>query len=454
MLRRLTSLILILGCMAWIVYADSFGLPENLSPTLVLGFMLLAAYCIGFILDQFGLPKITGYLLAGLFLGPYFFNFYNKETVADLEFLNSLALAFIAFSAGGELKYSRIREKLKSIFYLITGVTIIVFFGVTLIVFLISDFIPFMKVFPPVAKLAISSIFGVIAVARSPSSTIAIISETKSEGNYTDTVLSVTVATDVVIIMLFAVVISVCELFIKSGNSFSATFFLELLLEICIAFVLGFLLGKVIIFLIEKLKVEFPVVITAMGFFVIKFSHLLAEYLHQTHDISFHIEPLLICMAAGFTVQNLSQHGDVFIHRMDKVSLPIYIAFFAITGANINVDVLKTGWILGLIVVIVRTLMMFAGSYVSGRLSGDPAVIYKYTWLGFITQAGVSLGLLAEVVRRFPEIGIPIQTILIAAITLNQITGPIAFKYALFKVGDAKLEEPKTGNSGKTRIIS
>ncbi|MCP5102262.1 MAG: hypothetical protein GY950_02735 [bacterium] len=443
MFRRFISLLLIVGSMALIVYANPFGLSDTVSPTLVLGFMLLAAYCIGFILERKGLPRITGYIFAGLFLGPYFLNFYSKEAVLDLGFLNSLALAFIAFCAGGELKLANVRNKLKSIRFLIGGVTSSVFVGVTLIVFAISGFIPFMKGYDTAAKLAISAIFGIIAVARSPSSAIAIISETKAEGDYTDTVLSVTIAMDVVIIIFFAVVISACEVLIAGGGTMSGAFLLELLLEIVIAFVLGFLLGKLIIFLIEKVKIEFPVVITVMGFLVIKFSHLLGDYLHQTHEIPLNLEPLLICMAAGFTVQNFSKHGTIFLERMDNVSLPIYIGFFAITGASIDIDVLKTAWFLGLVIVICRTLMIFVGSYISGKLSGDSPKIYKNTWLGFITQAGVSLGLLAEVVRRFPEIGVPIQTILIAAITLNQVIGPVAFKYALSKVGETKAVSKK-----------
>ena len=130
---------------------------------------------------------------------------------------------------------------------------------------------------------------------------------------------------------------------------------------------------------------------------------------------------------------------------MDRVALPIYVAFFAITGAKINLGLLRTGWILGLVVVLVRGLMLYVGAVASGKLARDKPPIYKNAWLGFITQAGVSLGLLTEVVRRFPEIGPHIESILIAAITVNQIVGPVAFKYALNKLGEARVGSPLTG---------
>ncbi len=312
----------------------------------------------------------------------------------------------------------------------------IVFFGVGTVVFFLSEMIPFFAKYNTAGRIAISGLFGVISVARSPSSAIAIISETKAKGDYTDIVLSVTIVMDVIIIILFGIVISVCQVLINDGGAFDPTFFLHILLEITLAFVLGFFLGKSIIFLIEKIKMEFPVVIITVGFLVIKFSHLLGEYLNDIHDISINLEPLLMCMAAGFTIQNFSQHGRVFLSKMDRVSFPIYVAFFAITGASINVDILKTGWFLGLTIVFARTLMIFIGSIISGKLAGDSPRIYKNTWMGFITQAGVSLGLLTEIIRRFPEIGVPIQSILIAAITLNQIIGPVMFKHALKKVGE------------------
>lgn len=436
MINRIISLAIVAGTMAMVMDSGFFGISGEGTPTLVLGFLLLSAYCVGFVLAKAGLPQITGYIFAGLLFGPFFINYCSSRAISDLSFLNSLALAFIAFCAGGELKLSSVRAKLKIILCLIGGVTVTVFAGVTFTVFLLSGVMPFMAGYPAAVRLAISAIFGVIAVARSPSSTIAVISETRSRGDYTDTVLGVTIVTDVVIIILFALVISVCQLVIKSSDEAIAAFMLVLLAEIVISLLGGYLLGKVIVFLIEKVKVEFPVVIAGMGFAVIKFCHLMGEYFQAAHDISVNIEPLLICMAAGFTIQNFSGYGNVFLKRMDKISLPIYVAFFAITGASIDINVLKTSWLLGLVIVAVRSLTMAAGCRLSGIISGDREGICASAWLGFITQAGVSLGLLAEVARRFPEIGGEIQSILVAAITVNQIAGPVAFKYALGRMGE------------------
>lgn len=438
MIYRTLSLLLILGAMYLMVHSDLVVGREPGSTTLVLGFLLLAAYCLGYFAERIKLPRITGYILAGLVLGPYFLKFFDAHATAELGFLNSLALSFIAFCAGGELKISHIKEKLKTISFMLMGITLVVFSGVTLAVYSISTLIPFMQDYPPLVRLAISAIFGVISTARSPSSAIAIISETKAKGPFTDTVLAVTVAMDVVVIVFFAIVISLCQVMIVPGSAIGLSFVGYLLLEILVAFVVGFLLGHGIIFLTKKVGVELPVIIGAMGFLVIKFCHSLSSSLFEAYEINVEIEPLLICMAAGFTVVNYSDVGDRFLRSMDRVSLPIYVAFFALTGAAIQVDTLVNGWALGLVVVFTRSAMIFIGSYVSGRAAGDKPILYRNAWLGFITQAGVSLGLLSEMVRRFPEVGVHIQTILIASITFNQIVGPITFKYVLGKVGETR----------------
>ncbi|MFC2141618.1 cation:proton antiporter [Acidobacteriota bacterium] len=438
MRNRIFVLLLVTSAALLLMNLELGQYKEN-SPVFILGIILLVAYCFGYLLEKIGLPRIVGYILAGVFMGPFFLNIYTFSEIEELNFVTNLVLAFIAFSAGGELRVANIRRVLKSIIYLISGISVVVFLGITLTVFILSSTIPFMSHLSIPIRIAISAIFGTIAVARSPSSAIAIISETKAQGPYTDIVLSVSVAMDVFIIILFAFTISLAQVFISGNGGMNLSFLFSLLVEIAAAFILGFLLGKFIVFLIEKVHVEFPVVIIAMGFVVIEFSHLLGLYLSEVHDIGLELEPLLICMAAGFTVQNFSKHGENFLQRMDRVSLPIYIAFFALTGAGIDLNVLRTGWLLGLTIFLVRLASIYVGSYLSGRIAKSEPKIYKNVWLGFITQAGVSLGLLAEVSRRLPDIGLSIQTILVASIIMNQLIGPIAFKFGLKKVGETNV---------------
>ena len=443
---RIFTLALTVACLLLVSQISPGGAAAPSSPALVLGFLLLTAFCVGALGERIGLPRITGYILAGLLLGPHALALFDQRAVESLLFLNHIALAFIAFCAGGELKLEQIRHRLRALATILAGITVVVFLGVTLAVFIISPMMPFLEEQSAAVRLAVAAIFGVIATARSPSSAIAVIREVKARGPFTDTVLSVTVAMDMVVILLFAVVMAVGQATLTPGNPLDLGFGLHLGLELLASVLLGVLLGKAVAYLVQRLEVELPIVMAAMGFVVLRFCHLLGDYLHLAHDVRLNIEPLIICMTAGFVVQNMSGQGEAFLRSMDRISLPIYVTFFAITGATMNIEVLRDGWHLGLAIVITRLAMLYVGSFLSGKLAGEPPVIYRNAWLGFVTQAGVSLGLIAEVVRRFPRVGVPVQTILIAGITLNQMAGPVLFKYVLSRVGEARVtagQKPK-----------
>lgn len=437
MLPRLLILLIAVGCMLAVGQQELPGAGAPAHSIMVLGFLLIASYCIGYAGEKLALPRITGYILAGLLLGPHLLGVIDEHAIADLGFLNSLALAFIAFCAGGELHLQSIRKRLKSIAFMLGGITTVIMAGVTLSVLAAAPLLPFLQGKPFGVRLAVAAIIGVISTARSPSSAIAVISEMRARGPFTETVLSVTIAMDVVVILLFGVVISVSHSLIDPSGTVNFAMILHLVFEILVTLALGWLLGRGIIVLIRNIGVELPVIIAATGFLVIKSCHMFSAYLSTAHQISLHLEPLLVCMAAGFTVQNFSGRGETFLESLDRVSLPIYVGFFAVTGAMIDLDMLRAGWILGLLVFASRLVMVYAGSWGSSRLAGDAPLIYRHAWLGFITQAGVSLGLVAEVVRRFPEVGLYLQSILIAAITVNQVIGPVLFKYALRRTGEA-----------------
>jgi hypothetical protein len=180
------------------------------------------------------------------------------------------------------------------------------------------------------------------------------------------------------------------------------------------------------------------VFILAVAFLVTFFSRQFGLVLDHFYSVSLHLEPMLICVTAGFWVQNFSRAGSLFMEQIDRSSLPIYVIFFSLTGAALDIAALRETWLIAVMMVAVRFVLVWLGAYLGTSLSGDPPRFRKMAGLSFITQAGISLGLAGIVMSRFPDWGAALATTIVAIIALDQLIGPIAFKYALTAVGEAR----------------
>ena len=229
------------------IYIDA-----NASSTLSFGFLILSAYLVAGLLRSFGLPKITGYIIAGMLFGPWMLGFLSHDILGELKLVDDLALTFIAFAAGGELRLSMLRARIRSITFTLLCLLSIVLVGVTLSILALRELFPLTAGRSFAEALAIAAICGVIAVARSPSSAIAIISETKAKGPFTEMVLGVTVAADVLTIFLFAIVLSFSELLLSAGESANFGFLLGIGSEVAASLIIGLLLGRGISLYLEK----------------------------------------------------------------------------------------------------------------------------------------------------------------------------------------------------------
>ena len=149
------------------------------------------------------------------------------------------------------------------------------------------------------------------------------------------------------------------------------------------------------------------------------------------------LEPLLICMVAGFTITNFTRQHRKFERILHDLEPTVFVAFFTLTGASLDLAVLKTTWEVALILVGVRLTGIMIGSFVGGTIAGDPPRNNRLNWMAFITQAGVGLGLAKEVAVKFPSWGEQFATTLIAVIIINQVVGPPFFKWVLNLVGEA-----------------
>ena len=400
--------------------------------------VVLASRQIGSFFARGKLPLITGFLFTGIAAGPYVLNIIPTAAIGNLRFVDELSLAFIAFAAGSELVVRQIKNRFKAIRYTTFGLVLSTFTLGSLAFFLLSEFIPFTKTMPSIHRAAVSLLAGAILVARSPSSAIAVVNELRAKGPFTKTALGVTVIMDVVVITVFSICASVAGTLLAE-QAFDYTFGLILVLELTLSLILGYLLSKAMRFFLSwhcHRSIKTVVILSSgLGIFVLSGTVRHATHMYWPFEIL--LEPMLICLLAGFLTVNYSPYRTELMKALHDVGPYIYVAFFTLTGATLQLDVLTRCWGISLALFGIRTAAVFIGSFSGGMLAGEPAKYNKIAWMCYITQAGVGLGLARQVTVEFPEWGATFATIIIAVIVLNQIVGPPLFKWALFLTKEA-----------------
>ncbi|MBG7631342.1 MAG: cation:proton antiporter, partial [Bacteroidetes bacterium] len=279
--------------------------------TFLVGFLIvaIAANQIAKVFQQIKFPLITGLIITGIIAGSSVLNFITPLALKKLNFLNEIALAIIAFSAGSELYLNELRSRIKSIKWMTIGQLVITFFMSTIVIYFFADSIPFMAEMPATHKVAVAVLFATIFVARSPSSAIAIINEMRANGPFTKTVMGVTVIKDVLVIILFAICLAIAKAVINNEAT-NVLFFIILIAELLASLGLGYVLGKVLqIPFLSKADVKikgFSVLIIGYGVYL--FSNYIKLISNELFQHEFLLEPLLICIIGSFYLTNYSKH--------------------------------------------------------------------------------------------------------------------------------------------------
>jgi Kef-type K+ transport system membrane component KefB len=435
------TLFLLVGFAFWIKIMDigSHWQQAGLT-TFSLGFILLAAFMTAQILRIAGLPLISGYIFVGILAGPYITEFLSHDMVSRFRLVDDLALSFIALTAGGTLQLQFLKKRGKAIAINIVLLTVVVFVAVFFSFFFMVRRFTLMPNLTDAQIMVLACFLGVIAVARSPSSAIAIINECRASGIFTTTVLGVTVAMDVLIIVFFTLAMTASEIIIGAGTAIDFWMITGLTLAVVGSLALGIVLGKGISLYIDKVGHDLSLFLLFFAFSIFKASIWFNQFMEVHFAVSLHLEPLLICISTGFTVQNFSTYGYIFMEAMERFALPIFVLFFSIAGASLNLDALLMTWPLAAFLVMIRTLGIFGSTWVAGILNRDASLHRRVAWMAYLTQAGVAIGLAQLAQRRFPELGGYLTTLVLAVITINQVVGPITFKIALKKTGEVEQE--------------
>lgn len=407
---------------------------------LVFSLIALASRQIGAFFSLIHLPLVTGFLLTGIVAGPYVLEVVSAESLARVHFLDQIALGFIGFAAGAHLYLPEFKNRFRTIRWVTLGLVVFTYTLSALALFLLADVIPFMATLPAPARLAIALVGAAILISRSPSSAIAVINELRASGPFTRLVLGVTVTMDVIVILLFATSSSIADaLLAQLGFRFGQV--LLVVAEIVLAAGLGLILGRIVarVSTIPANGALKGILLLACNYLAFPFSSWLHHWSRDSWSVEIFLEPLLMCMVAGFVVTNFSSRRTELHPVLDLVGQPVYVVFFTLVGASLAFGTLVQTWHIALLLFAVRLLAITLGSLVGGVAAGEPWRLNRISWMGFVTQAGIGLGLAREVAVEFPEWGDVLATMMIAVIILNELVGPPLFKWALHMAGESHL---------------
>lgn len=382
---------------------------------LKIAILLIVGILGGRLAKLFKLPNVTGYLVAGLFIGPSLFNFIGEHDVQSMNVINELALATIAFSIGSEFVIKDMMKVGKSIFI----ITLAEVVGAVFVVFSVMYFI-FNQDF------AFSIILASMSAATAPAATIMVIRQFRAYGPLTKTILPVVALDDVLGIMIFGVALSLAK--ITSGVSQYSLWQVvgQPLIEIVGSAGLGFVLGVILTYMAKKSinKEELLAMILA----IIGAATGLANLLN--------LSPLLTCIVIGTTIVNLMHNSKRVFSLTQDFTSPVYLLFFTLAGASLDIKVLAQVGMLGIGYIFARALGKILGSWIGAKSVNADEAIVKYLGLSLLPQGGISIGLSIIVRQELPQYSVAIVTIIMFSVLIYEVLGPVFAKIAIGKAGE------------------
>lgn len=382
---------------------------------LKISIVLAAGLLGGKLANRLKLPNVTGYIIAGLFLGSSFFKLLSEQELAQLDIVSEMALAFIAFSIGSELVYSELRKVGKKIMI----ITIFEALGAVLLVF-VAMFFLFGQ------PLSFSLVLASMSAATAPAATLLVMRQYRAYGPLTKTIIPVVALDDVLGIVAFGIAIPIARLTMNDAALSVGQSILHILWEIFGSLLIGGILGLGLTLIGTKLKARDDFQVTA----------LVAIGLGMGCAKVMGLSPLLVNMMVGLMLVNLSPQHEKAFNAINDFVPPFYVLFFALAGAGLDLSVLKAVGIIGMAYVFARGIGKALGAFVGAVSTKAEKVVSRYLGLALLPQGGVSIGLSILVRQQLPEFAKEITTIIMFSVLIYEITGPIFAKIAIQKAGE------------------
>jgi Kef-type K+ transport system membrane component KefB len=402
------------------------------------GFLLLTAYLMGTLFKDFGLPKLTGYLVTGVIAGPAVMGLVSDSMLTSLQIFNGVATALIALTAGSELEFRAIKPLLKTIRWIALVALAGTISLLTAAIWLAHGLLPFTQGLSVYQLGMLSLMLAVTLAAQSPAVVVALRKEVEADGPLSKTVLALVVVAEIVVVLLFAISSALTLAAFGGGREWTDTA-IHLVRAIPGSLVAGLLVGVLIAAVMRVVKNEGALFIVTVGF-------LIAEVGER---IGFDV--LLVALAAGLYVRNATSLGHRLHDDVEAGSLPVFVSFFSVAGAGLHLSALAALVVPVLILCCVRAAGYLAGARLGARIAGAPDAVRKYAGFGMLPQAGLALSLALLFVRSFPQFGDQAGALVFGVVTVNELICPVLYRLALLRSGEAgqsavkKAEAPAGG---------
>lgn len=428
MIRRLVVLTLLVGGAVLLeplrVPTEGVIAPRSL---FLFGILLLTADTFGALAHDLHIPRLVGYLVAGLALGPSVLGIVPPGVLQDLSMMKQLAVGLIALLAGAELKMKDLVERYRIIGWILALQTAFVLVGLTALALALRPWIPFLEGLELPPLLFVAFLFAATLTVNSPMVTLALLTETRAEGPLAKTTLGVVLVADVAVILIFTAAFSLAQASLGGAAASAAETLLRLLREVVGSILAGGLIGGVLTLYLRFVRRELVVFVIVVVFATAAAAQAL------------HFELLLSLLVAGFLVENVAPvRAEPLVEMLHVMAVPVFVVFFAMAGADLRLQTFQDLWPMVLLVALVRIGLVYAGSRVGARLGKAEPVVTRYGWTGLVSQAGVALGLATIVADRLPRLGLAMQTIIVGIIAFNESVGPVLFRGGLDRAGEIR----------------
>lgn len=404
--------------------------------------MIAVALLAGLLLSRLAkllkLPAVTAYLVAGILIGPFCIGalnidgvgFSSIKSVTDFKIISDVALGFIAFSIGNEFRLSQLKHtgKQATIIGILQAVVTTLLVDAVLVTFALTT-----------GKISVSVaiVLGAIAAATAPAATLMVVKQYKAKGPLTDVLLPVVALDDAVGLVIFAVSFGVAKALSLGGAISVASVVLNPIIEISASLLLGIVMGALFTFTEKFFKSNSKRLSMSITYVLLTVALSMLEF-DITDEIHVGFSSLLVCMMLGTVFCNLCDFSEELMDRADRWTAPLFILFFVFSGAELDFSVFGNVYVIivGMLYIIARSIGKYLGAYGSAAMSGSTPTIKKYLGITLLPQAGVALGMSLQAEQVLGSDGVLIRNIVLFAVLIYELVGPMLTKIALTKAGD------------------